>query len=219
MQHYAVIGLGNFGSTLAIELQKIGHDVIAIDGDSEKAQLLRDYLAHVVVADATDRETLEALGVGDVECVVISLGHNLEASVLATLHCAELGVPRIYAKVVSRSQGRILERVGATRVVFPEREVARRLAHKLSSPNLIDFLPITEGYSVEQVRTPAAFVGKSLGELQLPKRFRVQIIAIRESAAPGSPLHLPTADTALGADDQLVLLGRNEDLAALAEIS
>jgi trk system potassium uptake protein TrkA len=169
----------------------------------------------VVVADATDRQSLEELGLGDIDCAVICLGRHLEASVLATLHCVELGVACIYAKVVSPTHGRILERVGASKVIFPEREVAQRLAHKLAMKNLIDYLPLGKGYSVDQLQTPRRFVGKMLSELDLPNRYKVQVVAVRETSAPDSPLHLPNRDTVLGKGEHLVLIGRNEDLDAI----
>lgn len=217
MGSFTVIGLGNFGGTLAVELHSLGHDVTAIEVDPEQAQLFRDRLPHVVVADATDRATLEAIGCADTEVAVISLGRDLEASVLTSLHLVEMEVPKIYAKVVSRIQGRILKRVGVTRVIFPEREVARRLAHRISSPNLIDFLPITEGYSVEQIPAPAEFVGKNLEQIGLPARYNIQVIALRESRDPDSALRVPTSTSVVREDDQLVLMGSNEDLARFAE--
>jgi len=217
MGSFTVIGLGNFGGTLAIELHSLGHDVTAIEKDPDHAQIFRDSLPHVVVADATDRATLEAIGCGDTEVAVISLGRDLEASVLAALHLVELEVPKTYAKVVSRTQGRILKRVGITRVIFPEREVARRLAHRISSPNLIDFLPITEGYSVEQIPAPPEFVGKTLREIGLPRRYNLQVIALRESRDPDSKLRVPGGDSIVREEDQLVLLGSNESLARFTE--
>lgn len=218
MERFVVIGLGNFGGSLAVQLHELGLEVLGIDVDPDAGQLLRDEIPNVVIADATDRDTLVAVGADEVECAVISLGDALEASVLATLHCAELGIEHIYAKVVSETHGRILTRVGATEVVFPEREAARRLAHKLAAPNLVDFLPISPGYSVEQVRTPENFVGKTLVELDLRQRFGIQVIAIRDTAALDSPLRIPTGETVLAAEDQLVILGPNDKLALLSEI-
>lgn len=217
MSSFTVIGLGNFGGTLAVELHTLGHDVTAIEKEPDRAQLFRDSLPHVVVADASDRATLEAVGCADSEVAVISLGRDLEASVLVALHLTELEVPKIYAKVVSNIQGRILKRVGVTRVIFPEREVARRLARRISSPNLVDFVPITEGYSVEQIQAPQGFVGRSLEEIALPKSYNLQVIALRESHDPDSPLRIPSGASVVREADQLVLLGSNEDLARFAE--
>lgn len=218
MDHFTVIGLGNFGGTLAVALHQLGKEVVAIELNEERAQRFRDLLPHVVIADATDADTLRALEIGSTDCAIISLGRKLEASVLATLHCAELGIGCIYAKVTTETHARLLEKVGATRAVFPEREIAQRLAHKLSAPNLIDFLPIAKGYSVEQIRTPSSLVGLTLEEAGLPGRFRVQVIAIRESEDPDSALRMPSRHTVLEDDDQLVLLGKNEDLAAVQEL-
>lgn len=218
MEHFTVIGLGNFGGTLAVQLHKLGKDVVAIDSSEEQAKKFGDLLPNVVIADATDFATLEAIDVGKTDCAIIGLGRSLEASVLATLHCADMGVECIYAKVISETHARLLERVGATRAIFPEREIAHRLAHKLSAPNLVDFLPIAAGYSVEQIRTPSSLVGLTLAEAALPSKFSVQVVAIRESEAPDSDLRMPSRHTVLEDDDQLVLLGKNEDLAAVASL-
>lgn len=213
MAHFAVIGLGNFGGTLALELVNLGHEVVAVEANPEKAQTFRDRLPQVVVANGTDRHTLEVIGLNDVDCAIISLGRALEAAVLVALHCVELRVPKIYAKVVSSTHGRILKRLGVTRVIFPEREVARRLAHRITNPNLIDYLPITQGYSVEQIAAPLSMFGRTLEQVELPRRFGVHVIAIRESADPDSPLQIPTGGTIISEGDQLVLLARNEALA------
>lgn len=213
MAHFAVIGLGNFGGTLALELNSLGHEVLAIDSDPDRGQIYRDRLPNVVITDATERKTLEVLGVGEVDCAVISLGRAFEAAVLIALHCVEMDIPKTYAKVMSGTQGRILKRLGVTRVIFPEREVARRLAHRITNPNLVDYLPITEGYSVEQVSPPPSMLGKTLEQLDLRQRFGINVIAIRESEDPDSPLRMPTGGTLLSAGDQLVLLGKNEHLA------
>jgi trk system potassium uptake protein TrkA len=218
MSSFAVIGMGNFGGSLAVELYKLGQDVVAVDSDAVRAQAYRDLLPHVVVGDATDRETLGQIGLGQCHCAIVSLGDDLAASVLVVLHCADLGVREIHAKVVSEQHGRILKRVGATRVVEPEREMARRLATRLTSPNLLDYLPITSGWSVDQMRTPKRFVGKRLIDLRLRQDYGVQIVAIRDSGDADSPLRMPSGATELEADDQLVVLGPNEKLDELERL-
>lgn len=218
MDLFAVIGLGNFGGTMAIELQELGHRVLAIDRDQDTAQSFRDRLPEVIVADATDRETLESIGLNEASCAIISLGRDLESSVLVTLHCAELGIERIYVKVISSTHGRIVERVGATEAIFPERQAARRLAQKLVQPNIVDFLPISPDYSIEQLRAPDSFVGKTVGEIDLRQRYGVLLVAIRDSSAPDTPVRLPSGDATIRHDDQLVLLGPNDKLARIADL-
>lgn len=217
MALFAVIGLGNFGGTLAVELHDQGQEVIAVDKDPDVCQGLRDSLPSVIVADATDRESLEAVGIQDASQAVISLGKDLEASVLVALHCAEMGIEKIHVKALSSLHGRILKRVGASGVIFPEQDAARRLAQRLIFPNLVDYLPIAPGHSVEQVRTPEQFVGKSLAELELRKRLGVQVIAIRDPSAADSSILIPTGDTVLKEQDLLVLLGPNEKLSELSK--
>lgn len=213
MAQFAVFGLGSFGATLSIELHQLGHEVLVFERDPDRAQAFRDDLPNIVVADGTDRAILEEFGVGAIPCAVISLGEALEASVLITLHCRELGVETIYTKAMSDIGGRILSRVGASQVIYPERAAAKRLVHRLTSPNLLDYLPIGEGHSVEQVYTPKSLVGRSLGELRVRERFGVQVLAVKDSRTSPDTVRMADADSVLLETDQLILLGPNKKLA------
>lgn len=212
----AVIGLGQFGSALALELKKQKHHVTAMDSDSRAVSRVQDVVDQAVVADCTDRSLLEELGLNLVDGAVISLGDHLGASILTTLHLKEMGVGRIVAKAVSPEHEKILKRVGAGEVVFPERDAAQRLARSLADPNLLDFLPIGDEFSVAELAPPNALVGKSLAELSLRREYGVNVIAVRELVPERTHL-VPSPDYVLKDSDVLVVAGRQEDLERLRQ--
>ena len=210
----AVIGLGQFGSSLARELKTLKHHVTAIDSDPKAVSRVQDVVDQAVVADATDRNLLEELGINLVDAAVISLGDNLGASILITLHLKEMGVGRIVAKAISPEHEKILKRIGAGEVVFPERDAAQRLSRSLTDPNLLDYLPIGEEFSVAELAPPSALVGKSLAELDLRKKYGVNVIAVRELVP--ERIHLVMApDYVIKDSDILVVVGRQEGLERL----
>ena len=212
----AVIGLGQFGSALALELKKLKHHVTAMDSDPKAVARVQDVVDQAVVADCTDRSLLEELGLNLVDGAVISLGDHLGASILTTLHLKEMGVGRIVAKAVSPEHEKILKRVGAGEVVFPERDAAQRLARSLADPNLLDFLPIGDEFSVAELAPPDVLVGKSLAELSLRQNYGVNVIAVRELVPERTHL-VPSANYVLKDSDVLVVAGRQEDLERLRQ--
>ena len=215
MARIAVIGLGRFGSHVAREAFQHGHEVLAIGVDPENVQRMRDHATRAVVADARDRERLEALRLGeDYDAVVVSLGENVEASALIVLHLRELGARRIIAKAGSTDHGKLLALIGAHEVLFPERESAHRLAMRLATRSLVEYLPLGDGHGVEELAAPIAFVGRSLADLQLPARFGAQVVAVRNGET-GRLTVSPGADFVVGAHDLLVVLAANHDLRRL----
>jgi trk system potassium uptake protein TrkA len=160
---FAVIGLGRFGSAVATTLHSLGHDVIGIDADPERVRRIGEILAHAVELDATDERALRAAGVQDVEVAVVSIGENVESSVMIVMLLQEMGVRTIVAKATTPLHGRILERLGVSRVVFPEREMAVRVAHGLVVPNVLDFIELMPDFSIAELPAPAAFVGRTPG--------------------------------------------------------
>lgn len=214
---FAVIGLGRFGSAMATTLAELGHEVIGIDGNDERVNALADHIAHTVRLDATDERALRAAGIEDVDVAVVSIGENLEASLLVVTLVKELGIPDIVAKAVTPLHGRILEKLGVTRVVFPEREMAIRVAHSLVMPNVLDYIELSGDFSIVEVPAPADFVGRTLRDIGLRARLGLTIIAIRR---PGSTGTAPTTvspgpDDVVGKGDVLALLGSKERLARL----
>ena len=211
MKQFAVIGLGNFGFYLATRLNKKGYDVLAIDKLQRPVQEIKGRVTQAVVADATDPRALESLGVKNMDAVVVCIGANMSDSILTTLNLKEIGVERVIAKSLSEAHGRILEKVGATDVLFPEKDTAISLAERLHNPNMLDYLPFMEGYSIIELTPPKEFIGKRLFELNLINQYGVQVIAIKETV-PDQLNLIPTAQYTLKNNDTMILLGPNDAL-------
>jgi trk system potassium uptake protein TrkA len=214
MKQFAVIGLGNFGFYLATRLYERGHEVLAIDIDSKRVQDIKDHVNRAVVAAATDREAMEALGVKDMDAVVVSIGSHLSNSILATLVMKDIGVNYILAKAHSEAHGRTLEKIGALEVLFPERDTALTLAERLDNPNMLDYFPFMEGYSIVQLAPPREFIGKALYQLDLINRYGVQVVAVKE-LVPERMNMIPTGKFVVKDSDILILLGPNDALEKL----
>lgn len=218
MKQFVVIGLGNFGHYLAINLYKKGHEVLAIDSDSIRVAEIKDLVSHAVTADATDRKALEALGLDKMDAAIICIGSVLSESILATLNMKDIGVEKVFAKAISEAHSRILYKIGASEVLFPEKDEAISLAERLHNPNMIDYLPFLEGFSIIELSPPKAFVGKSLRDLDLINRFGVQVVAIKELVPDRLDL-IPTAQRVLKDSDLMILLGPNESFEKLRKIN
>jgi trk/ktr system potassium uptake protein len=212
----AIIGLGQFGASLALELKALGQHVTALDINPKAVARVQDMVNQAVVADATDRATLEELGLDLVESAVVSLGRHLGHSILTTLHLKEMGINNIVAKAISPEHEKILKRVGASQVVYPERDAAQRLAHSLADPNLLDYLPIGDEFGVIELAPSPALVGKSLAQLELRKKFNVNVIAVRELVPERTRLVLEP-DFVIKDSDVLVVAGRSDDLERLRQ--
>jgi trk system potassium uptake protein TrkA len=211
MGQYAVIGLGNFGYQVATLLYQKGNDVLAIDTDESKIEQIKDKVTEAVVANAGKKEVLSQLITSDIDVVVVSLGERIEASIIITLYLKELGIKNIIVKASSDEQAKVLNMIGATEIIFPEREIANKLANTLTNPNMIDYLPLATGYSVVEVAPLKEFIGSTLMELQLPSNYHIQIIAIKD-VLTDTINFIPSANYRLKDSDMLVLVGKDEDL-------
>lgn len=219
MLRVAIMGLGNFGYFFARRLSTQRCEILAIDVDQEAVDDVGEFITQAVVADVTDRHVLEELDVGSVDYAVISLGdEHMDPSILATLHARSLGVPNIYVKAVSHEHARILELIGATKVIHPEREVAESLAEALGKPNVLDFIPLGEDYSIIEFEPPSEFVGKSLDSLDLRNRFGVTVIGVKEYTTASRRMN-PPADYVVGDDVSLLIMGRMEQIEKLQKKS
>jgi len=215
---FAVIGLGRFGSAMAATLVELGQEVIGIDSDEERVQAMADLVSQAVALDSTDEKALRSAGVQDVDVAVISIGENIESSLLAVMQVRDLGVSTIIAKAVTPLHGRILERLGVTRVIYPERDMAMRVAHSLVVPNVTDYIELSKDFSIVELPAPNDWVGKSLKELALRPRFGLTLIAIKRRSHTGDgeiTNVAPSADDVIQANDLLALLGDNDRLAQL----
>ncbi|BCJ75132.1 potassium transporter [Catellatospora sp. IY07-71] len=199
----AVIGLGRFGSSLALELMRRGTEVLAIDHRPKVVQSLSGELTHVVTADATDMEALRQVGVAEFSRAVVAIGSDLEASILTTSLLVELGIADIWAKAVSRQHGRILERIGATHIVLPEHDMGERVAH-LVSGRMLDYMEIDSNFALVKTRPAHEAVGVALGQSGLRRKYGITIVSVQ---TPGQEFTYADANTVLQYGDIIVIAG------------
>ncbi|MFH1152218.1 MAG: TrkA family potassium uptake protein [Pseudomonadota bacterium] len=217
MKQFVVIGLGNFGYYLSTELFSRGHDVLAIDMDEKIIQEIKDKVSRAVVADATDKDTLESLGVKTADTVIVCIGTPMESSVLTTLNLKDIGVAHVSVKAISEVHSRLLYKVGANDVFFPEKDQALELAQRLHSPNILEYLPFLENYGIIELSPPKEFIGKQLKELNLINTYGIQAIAIQE-LIPERLVMVPKGDFIIKGSDIMILLGPTAGLTRLQNI-
>lgn len=215
MKSYIVIGLGRFGSQAAKRLYEYGCEVLAIDREPDLVQPVSNLVTQAVVADARDKEVLRALGAKDFECAIVAIGDNLADSVLATMNLKELSVPYIVCKASDETHRQVLLKLGADRVVIPEQEHADRLAKNLSSPNVLEYIELSEEYGIIEIPAPKSWVGKTLKELNVRAKLGVNIIAVEK----GRNINVsPLADYCIAAEDIMVVLGDTTALEAVQKL-
>lgn len=208
MKSFAVIGIGRFGASVARELYRRGNEVFVIDNDVDTIQRIKDEVTHAVVGDATEESVLRAVGVRNFDCVIVSIATNIQDSVLVTLLLKEMGVPYVVAKSQSLMHTKVLERIGADKIVFPEMDMGQRLAQTLTNDSIIDFIELSADFSIVEIVPPAKWVGRTLAELNVRARFGVNVLAIR--GQDGNIITIsPSADQVLGAGDILIVVGEN----------
>lgn len=213
-KQFVVIGLGRFGKSVAKTLYALGHDVLAIDSSETEVQAIAHEVTHAVQADARDEETLKALGVRNFDVAVVAIGADIESNILITVMLKELGVKYVVAKAQSTLHGKVLERVGADKIVYPEKDMGIRVAHNLVTSNVMDYIELLPDCSIVEIIAPTKFVNKTLGELNLRAKFGISIMAIKKGdliiVAPGAEAKIEDGDT-------LIILSNNESLAKLPE--
>lgn len=212
MMRVVIMGLGNFGHFFARRLSAQKVEILAVDLNKHAVDEAAAFVTHAIVGDVTDRNLLEELDVASADYVIISLGdEHMDPSILATLHSRSLGAKNVYAKAISDDHARILELIGATRIIHPEREVAESLAETLGKPNVLDFIPLGEEYSIVEFEPPSEFVGKSLAQLDLRKRYGVTVIGVKEYVTGKRRMNLPP-DLVIQDDVSLLIIGRDEQV-------
>ena len=213
-QQVIVVGLGRFGSAVASELHRLGHEVLAVDADESVINEIAPEVTHAVQLDASDEDALRSAGAADFETAIVAMSGTVEASIFATTALKRLGVPRVIAKAGSTLHGAILERIGADRVVYPEREAGVDVAHTFLIPHVIDYIDLAPRFGIAKIAVPSTFVGRTLRELDLPARFKVTPIALRR----GRDVTVnPHRDERLLETDELVLIGNDDQLAAITD--
>jgi len=221
MRQVAVIGLGTFGFKLATTLVEMGGQVLAIDNNRDRVQEIKDLVTDAVVLDATDKSAMDSLDMTSLDMVVVSVGH-LEDSVLISLYLKEAGVSEIVVKALNADHVKIVKLLGVSRVVLPEEEMAMRLAGSLLTPNIIEHIPLSPGHSIVEVKAPESFWGSTIGDLDIRKKYRVEVIALKkyvvskldskETVDESKTRVVPSADELINSGDALVVIGKNEDI-------
>jgi trk system potassium uptake protein TrkA len=216
MKQFAVIGLGRFGWSVARNLSEKGFQVLAIDKDENLVQEISEFVTEAVQLDATDDKALKAIGITNIDVAVVGIGTNLEASILTTLTLKDLGVQEIVARAVTEEHGKVLEKVGAKKVVFLERDMGVRIANSLISPSIIEHIYLSPEFSIMEAVCPIEFIGKSISELNIRANYGLTIIAVKIKEPghnEGHQLNIaPKADYIIKESDVFILLGSNENL-------
>lgn len=215
MKSYIVIGLGLFGSETARKLCELGCEVLAMDVRENLVQQVANYVTHAVTGDGQDKDVLRALGAGTFDCAIVAIGDDLAASVLTVMNLKELGVPYVVCKAHDETHRRVLEKLGADRVVIPECEFAGKLARSLSSHNVLDYIELSPDYGILEIPAPKDWVGKTLKDLNVRAKVGVNIIAVESG---GSTYVSPAADHKIWSGDVLVVLGDNAALEAVQRL-
>jgi trk system potassium uptake protein TrkA len=211
MKRVVVIGLGIFGFNIAKDLYENGFEVVAIDKNKEIIQKIRDFSTKAIFADGTDKEVLESIGIQEDDVVIISFGEDLAAATLITLHLKEMKVKTVIVKAPNEDHKHVLEKVGATEVIIPERAMADKVAKSLISPNVLDYIPLSEDYTISEIVTPTSFQGKTIGELHLRNKHHIEVIAVREML-PERLTMVPRSDFVIKDSDVLVVIGKEKDI-------
>ena len=211
-KQFIVVGLGRFGTAIAETLCQDGYEVLGVDRRMDLVEAMRDVLTHAVQMDAMDRDALSALGVSDFDTAFVTIGADIRASGTIVMSLKELGCKRVIAKAQDEFHGRMLEKLGADKVLFPERDMGRRVAHNLVSDDIIDFLELSSEYSMAEIRPRPEWIGKSLMSLAMRSRLGINVVAIRT----GDDLNaMPLPETVLKEEDVLLVVVKDETLARL----
>ncbi|SEM98760.1 potassium channel family protein [Lihuaxuella thermophila] len=211
---FAVIGLGRFGGSVAQTLDSMGYEVLAVDRNPQRVQDMAQIVTHAIEADSTDEHALKAMGIRNFDVVVIAIGDDIQSSILTTLILKEMGVKKIVVKAVNELHGKVLYKIGADRVVFPERDMGVRLVHNLISPNILDYVELSKDYSIVEILAGDFFKGKTLQELDIRARFGCNVMAIKS----GEKFNIaPAATDVIHEGDLLIVIGHNDHLKKLQE--
>jgi len=209
MKQFAIIGMGRFGTSLAQTLYSLGNDVLAIDINEEKIAAVSDYVTHAVAGDATDEQTLTSLGINNLDVAVVTIGGDIQASILVCLLCIELGIKRVIAKAQSELHARVLRKIGVDKIVFPERDMGMRLARNLVSSSVLEFIELSPDHSLVEITVPEKWENTSIMDLDIRAKYGINIMAIKHEGIINVS---PKAQDVLEKGDTIVVIGSNEDI-------
>lgn len=208
-KQFAVIGMGRFGSSVAKNLTGLGFEVLALDHSEERIQEISTVVTHSVQVDCTDEEALKALGIRNFDVVVVAIGENIQASILATLLLKDIGIPTIVVKAANDLHGKVLRKIGADKIIYPERDMGQRVAHHLISPNILDYIELSSEHSILEMKANDRMIGKNLRDLDLRAKFQCNVIAVKRQEQLIIP---PPVEAPIQPGEILIVLGNNKDL-------
>lgn len=206
---FGIIGLGRFGSSVALTLSRLGYTVIAADHEEGDVQRIKDYVTHALQLEATDIDALREAGFKNCDVVIVAIGEDVQSSILATSNLKEMGIKYVVAKAQTEQQGKILAKIGADRIIYPEHDSGVRLANQLTQSDILEFIEVSPEYIVKELNVPREFIGKSLRELQLPNKYQILVLAIKRGAKTQI---IPSVDERVLAHDIFVIVGKREDV-------
>ena len=217
MRQFAVIGLGRFGASVARTLAQKDCQVLAVDKDENKTQEISETVTQAVCLDATDEKALRSVGIQQVDVAIVSVGGDIESSILIALLLKEIGIKEVIAKAVTPQQGRVLEKIGVDKIIFAERDMGQRLANALTSPKVADYLDLSGNCSIIEITPPKDFIGKTLKQLNVRAQHRLNIVAIKRKNESGEDAVnvVPVAEDKIREGDMLLVAGANEDIEKL----
>lgn len=208
-KQFAVIGMGRFGSSVARSLYQMGFEVLAIDSSEARIQAINSMVTHAIQAEATDEEALRAIGIRNFDVVVVAIGQDIQASILTTLILKEMGIGTIVVKAQNELHGKVLKKIGADKIIYPERDMGLRVAHHLTSPNILDYIELSDDYSIVEIKASRSMIGKSLRDLDIRAKHYCNVMAIKT----GDKMNIaPHAEDIIWESDVLIVVGKNEDL-------
>lgn len=214
-RQFAIIGLGRFGSNMAKALHKMGYEVLAVDKSMQKVQEFSDEVTHVVQADTTDENALRAMGILNFDVVVVAIGEDVQSNIMTTLQLKEIGAKYIVATARNNLQAKLLEKIGADRVVSPERDMARRVAYNLASTSVMDYIELSPQFSIVEITIPKAFLNKSLAESNVRAKYGINVVAIKRD---DNLIISPLPSEQLKENDIAVVVGSNDGINRLEEL-
>lgn len=213
-KQFAILGLGRFGESVAIELSNNGYDVLAIDNNETLVQNISEHVRFAVKADVTDIDALKSLGLGNFDVAIIAIGTDIDSSIMATLLAKELGVPMVISKAQNEMHKKILQKIGADRVIFPEREMAQRIANNLMTGSIIDYLELSQDYSIVEIAVLPEWIGKNLVELDFRRVYGLNIVALKRDGIINVALN---PNEYFKENDIVIVVGSNENIYTIEE--
>ncbi len=222
MKKFIAIGLGNFGLSLARTLVENDCEVLGIDSSRDTVNKAKDYLSHALIGDASNREVLESLSIKDFDGAVVSIGQEMATSILISLYLKEIGIKQIIVRAISEDHGKILKMIGVSDIIFPERDMAERVANRLAMKNVVDYLPIGADYGVIEITPPKSFHGKDLRTLQIPNRYNCQVIGLKYFSTSSDGVRVsdqdaamkipPSASDIIDKNTMMIIIGKLSDI-------